>query len=189
MPSLPTVGGSTGTWGTELNAWLLVGHNSAGNNIGGTKRLSIPLNVPDASGNGYAGQIATANIRQTLAAFLKDVDGSWYGKVYVPADYSSTPKIILRILANATSGVTRLNVHTHAKTDSESVDASLTSETAQDITVPATAYMLKDVTFTLASSPAAGDSLTVRVQHEGNHANDTLAVDTLLYDAIFEYQA
>lgn len=30
MPSLPTVGGSSGTWGDELNAWLLVAHKADG---------------------------------------------------------------------------------------------------------------------------------------------------------------
>jgi hypothetical protein len=34
MPSLPTPGGSSDTWGTELNNWLLVGHDASGNNLG-----------------------------------------------------------------------------------------------------------------------------------------------------------
>jgi len=152
-----------------------------------TIQIPITFTTPDSSGNGYAGLLSTSNIREVIPTFLKDVDGSWYGFLRVPQDYTSTPQIILRILANATSGVTRLNVHTSAKTDAEVVDVALTAETAQDITVPGTAYTLKDVTFSLASGPAAGDTLTVRIQHEGNHANDTLAVDTLLYEAVFQY--
>lgn len=152
-----------------------------------TVQIPILLTVPDATGNGYAALLSTANIREVIAGYLKDVDGSWYGVVRVPQDYASTPKIILRILANATSGVTRLNVHTSSFTTAEVVDAALTAETAQDITVPGTAYTLDDVTFDLSTTIAAGDSLTVRVQHAGNHANDTLAVDTLLYEAVFQY--
>lgn len=34
MATLPTPGADTDTWGDELNEWLLVGHDSAGNNIG-----------------------------------------------------------------------------------------------------------------------------------------------------------
>lgn len=34
MATLPTPGGDEGTWGDELNEWLLIGHDSAGNNLG-----------------------------------------------------------------------------------------------------------------------------------------------------------
>ena len=30
MPTLPTVGGDAGAWGTELNTWLLTAHNADG---------------------------------------------------------------------------------------------------------------------------------------------------------------
>lgn len=34
MAVLPTPGGSSGTWGTELNTWLLVGHDTDGTTLG-----------------------------------------------------------------------------------------------------------------------------------------------------------
>jgi len=43
MPSLPTVGGSSGTWGTELNAWLLTAHNADGT------LKEVAQNVPTSS--------------------------------------------------------------------------------------------------------------------------------------------
>lgn len=35
MANLPTPGADSGTWGTTLNTYLLVGHNAAGENVGG----------------------------------------------------------------------------------------------------------------------------------------------------------
>lgn len=121
--------------------------------------------------------------------FVKDVDGKIYGVVSIPNNLNATPnaKIILTIAANATSGVTRLSVATNPPADGESLDpASLTGETAQDITVPATARLRKDVTFTLTNAPAPNDLLIVEIYHEGAHVNDTLAVNTELYNTVLE---
>jgi hypothetical protein len=126
--------------------------------------------------------------------FVKDVDGKIYGLVRVSPGYVSGGTIRLAIAANATSGVTRLIVATKAVADGESFDpGSLTDETAQDITVPATAYLRKDVTFTLTETLAANDLLIVEIFHNGDSANgggnDTLAVNTLLFGAWLEYTA
>lgn len=151
-------------------------------------QLPVHITTPDSGGNGYPALFAGSAHRDQLPAFLKDVDGSWYGHVRVPQNYASGGKIVLSVAANATSGVTRLNVHTAPIADAESYNpASYTSETAQDVTVPATAYLRKDVTWTLTPTLAAADDLLVRVQHDGAHVNDTLAVDTLLVGAAFEY--
>jgi hypothetical protein len=121
--------------------------------------------------------------------FVKDVEGKLYGVVAVPANLHGTPnaKIILLLAANATTGVTRMQVGTKDVAGGESLNpASLVDETAQDVTVPATARLREDVTFTLTNAPAANDLLLVEVFHDGDHANDTLAVNTELYAALLE---
>lgn len=125
--------------------------------------------------------------------FLKDVDGKIYGIAPIPKNLAGTPngKIVLVIGANATTGVTRLSVATKAVADTESLNpSSLTGETAQDVTVPGTARLRKDVMFpssgSLAEILAVDDLLIVEVFHEGLHANDTLAVNTELYAALLQ---
>ncbi|KKK68503.1 hypothetical protein LCGC14_2943410, partial [marine sediment metagenome] len=118
--------------------------------------------------------------------FVLDVDGKIYCTTTIPNTLAGTPAaaIVLVTAANATTGVTRLSVATFPPADGESLNpAALTSETAQDITVPATARLRKDVTFTLTNAPVALDFLIVEIFHEGAHANDTLAVNTELFKA------
>lgn len=153
-----------------------------------TVQVPIPLLVPDASGNGYPLLTAGTVHRHLVPAFLKDVVGDWFGHVRVPQDYSGTPKIILSLGANATSGVTTMGIATAVPADGESYNpGAYTAEADIDVTVPGTAYLRKDVTFTLTSGPAAGDDLLVRVRHNGTAVNDTLAVDTILFSAVFQY--
>lgn len=125
-----------------------------------------------------------------ILSFVKDVDGQADGTVVIPPNLAGTPaaKIKLYLTANATSGVTRLTVAVKSVADGVTVNpGSFTAETAQDITVPATARLLKVVTFpasgSLSETLAASSLLQVTVTHNGAHANDTLAVATELLAA------
>ena len=153
-------------------------------------RVPISLHTPisaTSGGNAFWTVAAQTNYDMGHWAFLKDVNGKVYGQVLVPAALAATGgNLILHVAANATTGVTRLSVATKAVADGESFNPTFTSETAQDITVPGTAYLRKDVTFALTEALAAFDTLLVQVYHEGAHANDTLAVNTLLLGASLE---
>lgn len=152
-----------------------------------TVQIPLALQVGDSTGNTFPVLYDASPHRFVVPAFLRDVAGYWYGSLRVPQDYVGTPRIVLSIAANATSGVTRLAVSTYAIADAESLDSTYTTETAQDVTVPGTAYLRKDVTFSLTSTIAAGDELIFRIDHEGANANDTLAAETLLVAAVFQY--
>jgi hypothetical protein len=146
------------------------------------------LNPQQASngGNAYPGVTTLTAYESWHWEYAKDVDGNIYGQVRVPENLAGTPaaSIVIEIAANATSGVSRLQVLTKAVSDGQSINpSSLVAESVQDVTVPATAYLRKKLTFTLTNAPAAGDILLVQVYHNGAHANDSLAVNTLLLGA------
>jgi hypothetical protein len=151
-------------------------------------QIEITPRIPDSSGNGFPIFYNATPHRHLWYGFLKDVAGYWYGQFSVPQDYASGPKIIMSMAANATTGNTRLAVSSFRTANAATYDGTYTTETAQDITLPATAYLRKDVTFTITTaSIAIGDDISFRLDHEGAHANDTLAVDTLMSKAVFEY--
>ena len=196
MATLPTPGGDEGTWGDELNEFLLVSHNADGTliaaSVAGSKSYPVQLLNPrttSLSGNSFFSVLGLTDWDVGHWEFLKDVEGKIYGVVRVPATYISGGVIRLAIAANATSGVTRLQIGTKAVADGESLNPTLTDETAQDITVPGTAYLRKDVTFTLTETLAANDLLIVEIFHDGDHTNDTLAVNTLLFAAWLDVTA
>lgn len=153
-----------------------------------TVQIPIQLTVPDSSGNAYAALVSTANIRELFLAYVKDVDGDWWGIVRVPQDYNAGGTVILRVAANSTGGlVTSFIVSTKVLDTGATWDAALTAETVIDTTLSTTAYRPSDVTFTLTTTPVAGKDLLVKIQHNGTRGADTLNVDTLMFQAIFQY--
>lgn len=173
---------------TDERTLAKVGSGQLGGGAGGASgAIAVDLRNPQVGanvGNCFPTVTALTAWEELHWEFVKDVAGKLYGIVKVPASGTTAAKIVLSILANATSGVTRLNVKWAGVADAASLNpASLTAITSQDITVPGTARLRKDVTFTLASQPAANDILIVEIEHEGAHANDTLAVNTELLGA------
>lgn len=158
-----------------------------------TVRLPLELRNPrvaSLAGNAFFTVAGLTATDLGMWRFLKDVEGRIYGVAALPSNLAGTPNanIGLAIAANATSGVTRLTVSTKSVANAASLNpASLTAETAQDITVLATAWLRKDVTFpasgSLGEAVAANSILLVEITHNGDHANDTLAVDTNLVAA------
>lgn len=177
---------------TDVQAAIVEVRDEAGGGGSGTKAYPIQLLNPrttSLSGNSFFTVLGLTDWDAGHWEFLLDVEGKVYGIVRVPPSYVSGGSIKLEIGANATTGVTRLVVATKAVADGESMNPTLTDETAQDITVPGTAYLRKTVTFSLTETLAASDLLIVEVFHDGDHANDTLAVNTLLFGAWLEVTA
>ena len=165
-----------------------------------TVRIPLDLRMPGSvnAGNSFWTDVvltaATPDLDMGHWEFVKDVVGDVFGLVTIPNTIGATPaaKIILSIAANATTGATSLFVQGLCVADGQTYDAALdTAITTQDITVPATAYFRKEVSFTLATSGGsfpvvAKDEMLIRIVHSGTDANDTLAVNTLLIAAYLE---
>ncbi len=152
--------------------------------------VHVPLvfGAPDASGNAFAGLVATANVRLLVPAFTNGVDGFWWGILHVPSNYSSAGTITLRVAANDTTGhVTRWIVNTKARDTAATWDTALTAETAQNQTMSTTAYRPSDVVFTLSTTPVAGQDLVFNVERNGSNGADTTTVAAYLFDAWFSY--
>ena len=175
------------------NGWNLVGDGGgAGGDTTKTHTLEMVCDTPRTTtlaGNAFWTVSPLAEWDWGHWEFLRDVDGKIYCHTTIPETLATVPNpvIILRIAANATTGVTRLSIRSFVAGDGESLNPATTGWTAapaQDITVPATARTLKDVTFTTLPTLAARKILVVEVFHEGAHANDTLAANTELFKVL-----
>lgn len=163
------------------------GGGGGGGSSVGPKSVQLAPKNPDASGNAYASLVVGSTMRILVPAFTKDVVGDWWGVLRIPADYASAGAVKLSIAANATTGVTTMGLASRVVANAAVYDAALTSEADIDVTVPGTAYTRVDATFTLTPTCAANADLLYRIRHNGTAGNDTLAVDTLLMQAVFTY--
>lgn len=154
-----------------------------------TVRVPLPLTVPDSSGNGYAALVSGTNLRDLFPAFTTGVDGFWYGSLDVPENYSSGGTFTLWVAANDTTGhASRWIVGSLARNTSAGWNASAyTAETAVNLTMATTAYEPASLSFTLSTTPVAGESLLFYVERNGTNAGDTLTVDAYLFKSVFQY--
>lgn len=173
--------------------WVCTGAGTPGTwtRVGSqTKTAPVPLDTPDASGNGYPALTINngfSNVRGVVPAFTHGVDGTWEGRITIPTDYASGGTIRLRLAANATTGNVRLQASSAVVADAGSLDPAYTNETATNTTVPGTAKERFTVSFTLSTTPVAGETLLVKITRVGSNIGDTLAVDALLFGCDFEY--
>ena len=113
----------------------------------------------------------------------KDVLSAIFGAVRIPPSITPVSPEIRLDLGAAASGVSRIIVSTRAVAAGETLNpATLQVETGQDLNIPASRNLLQ-ATFPITETLAGGDFVIVRIQHDGTHANDTLAVNTELYGA------
>jgi len=124
--------------------------------------------------------------------FVRDVQGRVTGQILIPKSVAATPnaKIVL-ILGAAVAGVSRMSVQTfNVPTNGGGMNTALHNQGAQDISLPG-AYATVRATFpiTVGGAPAADQLMVFEITHEGAHANDTLAGNTMLFEAYLEIEA
>jgi hypothetical protein len=184
----------------ELKAWLEPWFGSSrgnrghgGSGAGLTVQARVPvLDTPDSSGYAFPSLTTSngfSNVKRLLPYFSHSGDGAWVGTIRVPQDYGASPKIIVSFVVNATSGAVRWKVGTAIVADGVTEDTNYTTETAQNITVPGTALLRKDVTFTLTSTPVAGADMNVKVTREASNGGDTCTASAAIWAVNFQYVA
>ncbi|TAL13936.1 hypothetical protein EPN95_04585 [Patescibacteria group bacterium] len=157
-----------------------------------TIRIPIDLKNPrvtSLAGNSFFTVIGLTAWDAGHWEFVKDVDGKIYGAAIVDLQGGAFSSAQVRLIQawNATTGVSRMSMGYDSPADGASLNpASLTAIAAQDITVPATARLRKDVVFTGLTGLAQDDLVIFEFFHEGAHLNDTVAVNTELFDAVME---
>ena len=187
VPGFKLTGGSPGT------GKVVQGDSAGVASWKGSNIVEVPFGL--TAGTNCTTTTKTGTVHSaTYFVLTKDVDGYLYGNCRVPRDFVVTnAKVRVSIAAwTATSGVTRLALNCSRAADGGSLNPGsyASAITAQDITVPGTAALRKDVIFDISavSGLTAADDLLVRFDHLGAHANDTLADDTLVTEMVLYYE-
>lgn len=127
------------------------------------------------AGNCFPTVLALTSWEAWVWAFLPNVDGDLYGVAKAAAVVES---VVLEVMANATTGVARLQAIVSGRADGESLNSFTSTAVDLDVAVPATARLRTRVAFDVSGAGiVAGDLVVVRVRHLGTHTNDTLAVN------------
>ncbi len=137
--------------------------------------------------NSFAEQLSLTDHSPEVLTFIHtgDVDSAYGGEAYIDEDVIGTDTISAvsfkaSIIANATTGNVRCGVGYNALADAESFNpGALTNATQQTIAVPGTAYLRKDISFTLTAGDFAKDDIVI-VEFErfaSNTTEDTLAAN------------
>jgi len=157
-----------------------------------TRQYPLKLMAPRSSafaGNAFWTVAAMAGFDYPHWEFVKDVEGRVFGQILSPKTVAATPnaKIVLILCCMATAGVSRMNVnYALLGTTGGWLGGSLTPIGAQDVAMPATTSGFVKATFAVPAGIAADQMMFLEIVHEGNHANDTLAVNTILVEAYLE---
>ena len=159
--------------------------------VGATVQVRVPaLDTPDFSGNAYPSLTKSngfSNIQRLLPYFSHSGDGTWTGTIRVPQDYGSAGKIIISAVVNSASGAVRWVVSTAIVANGVTEDTSVTSETAQNITVPGVALKRFDTTFTLTTTPVAGSDMNVQLTRQASSGSDTCTAAAGIWSVAFQY--
>ncbi len=174
------------------NAWTSCGTAT-------TTRAVALLNAftqPDTSGNSwfqpYSITAVNDNFNHMVAvASSTAAKTGFYGTFHVPVDYTGAPEVKIYWTAPITTGDTVFDFDYRAigGDDTESLDQATFQEsvTATD-TAPSAVDERNIVTLPLtAGNFAAGDTVEFYLARDGADVADTLASDTIITDAVFQY--
>lgn len=183
---------SVAAGGSADVSWFpgLAGTTGGGGGPTGKAQIRVPVVSPDNS-SWASPALSTANgftnVRIVLPELVNGHDSFWTGTTPIPQNYSNTPQIIIQSVTQATTGVVRWIVSSSVVAAGASEDAAWTDETAQNITVPGTAFVRQDTTFSLSTVPVAGSSLNIKITRNGANVADTCAQPAFIWECIFQF--